>query len=130
MKKSLIILSGLALSLSGLSALGDDAVREIKMEVKSVGGKTIWSPEKVEVHPGDTVKFVLEDKLPGKEFHGFMIAPLKVTEKVDLDKPAKTVEVKIPKDAKLGDMKIACQFHPTHLPSTLSVTPAPTQAKK
>lgn len=95
--------------------------REINLEVKKVGDKTHWVPEKIEVTPGETIKITAKHDLQGGfDFHGLLIPALKITTQVNRGKPFKT-EVTVPEDLKAGEYKVACQFHPAHVGSTLVV---------
>lgn len=101
------------------------AAREISLETKKINDAVHWTPEKVEVTAGETVKFIVKHDLEGGfDFHGFFIPVLNVTEQVDRHK-AKNIEVKIPKTLKPGEYPIGCQFHPKHVRATLVVKAAP-----
>lgn len=113
--------------LAMVSTLSLGAVKEITLETKKVGGAIHWSPEKVEVTQGETVKFTVKHDVEGGfDFHGFYIPALKISEQVNRHKPL-TLEVKIPSDMKLGEHPIGCQFHPKHVPAKLIVKPATTK---
>ncbi|MBM4304444.1 MAG: hypothetical protein FJ112_08965 [Deltaproteobacteria bacterium] len=96
--------------------------REIVLETKKIDGAVHWTPEKVEVTPGEKIKFVVKHELEGGfDFHGFFIPILNVTEQVNRSEP-KIVEVTLPKSLKPGDYPIGCQFHPKHVRATLVVS--------
>ncbi len=98
--------------------------REIVIETKKIGEKVHWSPEKIEVLPGEKIKIVAKHDLEGGfDFHGLFIPEIKVAEKVDRHKPM-TKEVTIPKDMKPGEYKVGCHFHSAHVPATLVVKAA------
>lgn len=95
--------------------------REITLETKKINEAVHWTPEKVEVVPGETIKFIVKHDLEGGfDFHGFFIPVLNVTEQVTRHEP-KTVEVMVPKNLKAGEYPIGCQFHPKHVKATLVV---------
>jgi plastocyanin len=108
------------LALSAAPALAADA-REIDFKTSKVGDAVHWEPAKVEVHPGEKVKFVVQHQLEGGfDFHGFSIPALKIAKQVDRNKPL-TVETTIPSDLKAGEYDILCQFHPKHVGAKLVV---------
>ena len=122
MKKLTLISLGLGVIASTLFATATP--REVTLETKKINEAVHWTPEKVEVTAGETVKFVIKHELEGGfDFHGFFIPALKVTEQVERNKP-KTIEVKIPGSLKPGEYPIGCQFHPKHVAATLIVKPA------
>jgi hypothetical protein len=109
------------ITLIAISTMAFAAAKEITLETKKVGDAVHWSPEKVEVTQGDTVKFTVKHDLEGGfDFHGFYIPALKVSEQVTRHKPL-VKEVKIPADMKPADYPIGCQFHPKHVPAKLVV---------
>ena len=104
-----------------LTSFGADTARVIQMETKKIDGAVHWFPEKVEVKPGEKVKFVVQHNLDGGfDFHGFFIPELKITKQVDRKKVTE-VETTVPKDMKEGEYKIGCHFHPAHVAATLVV---------
>jgi len=118
---SLRILCSLFLMLCGWARAADTLPREITLETKKVGEVVHWWPEKVVVHPGETIRILAKHDLEGGfEFHGLLIPALKITEKVDRHKPF-TMTVKVPADLKVGEYKVGCQFHPGHVAATLVV---------
>ena len=103
------------------STLAFAGIREITVETASKDGKTIWSPETIEVTQGEKVKFIVKHELTGgKEFHGFFIPELKIQTKVDRNKPV-TIAKTIPKALEAKTYKVQCQFHEAHVPATLVV---------
>jgi len=123
MKNLLQITLGFAFLTSILFAAPTN--REITLETKKINEAVHWTPEKIEVTPGETVKFIVKHDLEGGfDFHGFFIPVLNVTEQVDRHKP-KTVVVSIPSKLKPGEYPIGCQFHPKHVRALLIVKEAP-----
>src|SRR5438105_3335259 len=120
MKTYRISMGLLALTaLCSLPSFGDG--RTINMKTEIVDGATHWMPEKVEVRPGEKVKFVVTHKLKeGFNLHGFSIPTLKIAKQVDRDKEL-TIPVEIPADLKPGEYEIGCQFHPKHVGAKLVV---------
>ena len=97
------------------------ATREIVMETQKVDDAVHWRPEKVEVTPGETVKFVVKHDLEGGfDFHGFFVPQLKIQKQVNRHK-AEEVTVKIPKHMKEGEYPMGCHYHPKHVAATLIV---------
>ncbi len=103
--------------------------REIKLHTEKVGEVMHWMPEKVEVHPGETVKIIASHDAPGGfEFHGLKIDSLNIAQQVNRGKPVEVVAT-IPADMKAGEYPIGCQFHPKHAAATLLVTVAAAKPK-
>ncbi len=105
------------------------ARKEITLQTQKINEAVHWTPEKVEVAPGEKIKFIVKHDLEGGfDFHGFFIPVLKVSEQVNRHEP-KIVEVTIPKSLKEGDYPIGCQFHPKHVQATLVVKKAAPKVK-
>lgn len=122
MKKISLLTFGL--SLISLTLFATAKPREVTLETKKIKEAVHWTPEKVEVSSGETVKFVVKHELEGGfDFHGFFIPALNIAEQVERNKP-KTIEVKIPGSLKPGEYPIGCQFHPKHVAAVLIVKPA------
>jgi plastocyanin len=96
--------------------------REVVLETKKMDDAVHWTPEKVEVTPGEKIKFVVKHELEGGfDFHGFFIPKLNISEQVNRNEP-KIVEITIPKSLKPGEYPIGCQFHPKHVRAILVVS--------
>lgn len=119
MKKIIPFTLGLLLISQTIFANKDG--REIVLQTQKINDAVHWMPEKIEVSPGEKIKFVAKHDLDGGfDFHGFFIPVLKISEQVNRHEP-KTVEVTIPKSLKAGEYPIGCQFHPKHVRATLIV---------
>jgi plastocyanin len=128
MKKLTQITLGLLLLTQALFAAAQ--AREITLETKKINEAVHWTPEKIEVTQGEKIKFVIKHDLEGGfDFHGFFIPALNVSEQVNRHQP-KTIEVTIPKDLKVGEYPIGCQFHPKHVRAILIVKAGSTVEKK
>lgn len=104
-----------------LSSLGAAAPREIVISTEKIGEAVHWVPQRVEVSPGEEIKFVIKHELEGGfDFHGFFVPQLKIQKQVNRNK-AEELTVKIPKKMKPGEYPIGCHFHPKHVPATLVV---------
>lgn len=99
---------------------GDARIIELKTE--KIGEAVHWMPDRVEVTPGEKVKFVAKHELVGGfDFHGLTIAVLKVAEQVNRNTATETKDLIISKSLKPGEYPIGCQFHPKHVSATLVV---------
>lgn len=97
--------------------------KEITLQTKKINDAVHWTPETIEVTPGETIHFTVKHDLEGGfDFHGLYIPVLKISKQVTRHKP-ETFEVKIPKDLKPGEYQVGCQFHPKHVPAKLLVKP-------
>jgi len=109
-------------------SLAATAPREITIQTEKKEDGIHWSPDTVEVSPGETVTIVAKHEVPGGfDFHGLFIPELKISEKVDRTTPtSKPVSITrtIPKNMKPGKYKIGCQFHEKHVAATLVVKEA------
>jgi len=115
MKKALFTL----ICFSSLYSFG--VAREIVIQTQKVGESVHWMPEKVEVAPGEEIKFVVKHDLEGGfDFHGFFVPQLKIQKQVNRHN-SEEITVKIPKNMKPGDYPIGCHFHPKHVAATLVV---------
>jgi plastocyanin len=104
---------------SSLMVLG--APREIEIKTEKINEAVHWVPEKVEVAPGEEIKFIIKHDLEGGfDFHGFFVPQLKIQKQVNRHK-AEEMTVMIPKDMKPGEYPIGCHFHPKHVAATLVV---------
>ena len=102
----------------------DPGCREIQIKTEKIGEAVHWMPEKIEVHPGEKVTFVAKHDLEGGfDYHGLLIPALKVSSQVDRHKVTR-VDVSVPKDFKVGEYPIGCQFHPKHVGALLIVKPS------
>jgi plastocyanin len=127
MKNLLQITLGLVFLTQSLFAAS--AAREITLETKKINEAVHWTPEKIEVVPGEKIKFTVKHDLEGGfDFHGFFIPVLNVSEQVNRHQP-KVVEVTIPNSLKPGEYPIGCQFHPKHVKATLVVKEAAPEKK-
>ena len=96
---------------------------DVSLKVEKVGEVIHWNPESFEVSPGDKLVLHAENSLVGgADFHGLFIPQLKISEKVDRNKPV-TIKRNVPKSLKPGVYSVSCQFHPKHVPARLVVTP-------
>lgn len=119
-------MKSLGLVLALLTTVTLAAPREIVISTEKIGESVHWVPQRVEVFPGEEIKFVIKHELQGGfDFHGFFVPQLKIQKQVNRNK-AEELTVKIPKKMKLGEYPMGCHFHPKHVPATLVVkTPAP-----
>src|SRR5262245_4905546 len=85
------------------AALAFAAPRPIKIETKKIGDAVHWTPEKIEIKPGEELEITaVHDLEGGFEFHGLHIPALNITEQVNRHTP-KVVKVTVPKDLKAGE---------------------------
>lgn len=102
-------------------AMAATPAREITISTEKKDDGVHWSPEMIEVTQGEKVKITAKHELEGGfDFHGLFIPELKISEKVERNKPT-VVERTIPKTLKAGKYKIGCQFHEKHVAATLVV---------
>jgi plastocyanin len=105
------------------------APKEIDLHTEKKDGVISWQPDTIEVTPGEKIKIVAKNDLEGgADFHGLIIPELKVNETVNRGKTVTVVRT-IPKNMKPGEYKIACQFHPKHVPAKLVVKEPETEKK-
>lgn len=96
-------------------------LKEYTLKVASKDGKTIWTPEKIEVQQGEKFILKMEHAMEGGfAFHGVEIGDLKLRFQVNRHQPMQT-EVQIPLDMKPDTYEIKCHFHPAHVSSQLIV---------
>lgn len=117
----------LLLALGLLVTTSFAAEREIKIRTekrKTPEGKDaiFWTPDRIEVVPGEKIKITATHDLPGGfAVHGLTIEPLKIADQVEFQKPLTLVR-DVPKTFKVGDeIPVTCQFHPAHQPAKLVV---------
>ena len=114
--KNLLFVSVLVVSTHVIAA-----PRQIELKTEKIKDAVHWTPENVEVSPGEEVEFVVKHDLEGGfDFHGFSVPALKINEQINRHKPTK-VAAKIPADLKPGEYPIGCQFHPKHVAAKLLV---------
>ncbi len=119
--KALLLIIGFVSTLAFSGLAFATAVREIEIHTEKVGEAVHWMPEKVEVAPGESVKFVVKHDLEGGfDFHGFTLKNTKIAKQVNRHKP-ETITWTVPTNLKAGEYPITCQFHPKHVPATLVV---------
>lgn len=117
------VLLGMVVLMASQIVLGAPRLIEIKTE--KINDAVHWVPEKIEVNPGEEIKFVVKHDLEGGfDFHGFFVPQLKIQKQINRHK-AEEILVSIPKDMKPGDYPIGCHFHPKHVAATLVVKKAP-----
>jgi len=105
-------------------------VREITISVEKRGEVTHWSPDRVEVFPGEKIKFIVKHDLEGGyDFHGFFVPQLKIQKQINRYK-TEEITVSIPKSMKAGEYPMGCHFHPKHVAATLVVTVPQKESKK
>lgn len=120
----------LALTLLGFNqALAKSVVppttRQLVFHTETVGGKTHWMPEKLDVTAGETLVLIFQHNLAtGPDFHGVLIPEFKLTEKIMRSKEAR-FNVTVPADIAEKEIMIKCQFHPAHQPAHLNVLSKP-----
>ena len=111
------ILFALVLGLSLFAAVP----REITLETKKINDAVHWTPERIEVTAGESIKLTAKHDLDGGfDFHGLFIPVLKISKQVDRHKPL-SFELSIPTDLKAGDYPIGCHFHSKHVGAHLIV---------
>lgn len=105
----------------------DENVRVLEFHTEKVGEVMHWMPQQVSVSPGEKIKFVLKHELTGGfDFHGFTIRELNIAKQVVRMKTLE-FETTVPKNLKVGEYKITCQFHPKHMgASMMLIKDAPT----
>lgn len=117
----------IALSLLISCSVGFSKLVEVTLKVEKVGEVIHWAPDTIEVSPDDKLIIHAEHNLTKEEgaadFHGLFIPQLKISEKVERNKPV-TVTRSIPKSLKVGEYNVGCQFHPKHAPAKLIVRTA------
>lgn len=105
-------------------------MREVTISVEKRGEVTHWSPDRVEVTPGEKVKFIVKHDLEGGyDFHGFFVPQLKIQKQINRHK-TEEITVNIPKSMKAGEYPMGCHFHPKHVAATLVVTAPKKESKK
>lgn len=105
----------------GIVTLSYGAPREIIMQTEKINDAVHWVPQKVEVTPGEQIKFVIKHDLEGGfDFHGFFVPQLKIQKQINRHK-SEEITVSIPNSMKPGEYPIGCHFHPKHVAATLVV---------